>query len=37
VFCLDIEVHRAFDVDQHGLAAVVEQDVVRAEFPVNKR
>ena len=37
VLCLDVEVHRAFDVDQHRLAAAVEQDVVRAEFAVDER
>jgi hypothetical protein len=30
VLHLDVEVHRALDVDQHRLAAPVEQDVVRA-------
>ena len=34
---LDVEVHRAFDVDQHRLAAAVEQDVVRAELAVDER
>ena len=34
---LDVEVHRAFDVDQHRLAAAVEQYVVRAEFAVDER
>jgi hypothetical protein len=34
---LDVEVHRAFDVDQHRLTAAVEQDVVRAEFAVDER
>jgi hypothetical protein len=36
VLCLGVEVLRAFDVDQHRLAAAVEQDVVRAEFAVDE-
>jgi hypothetical protein len=37
VLRLDVEVLRAFDVDQHRLAATVEQDMVRAEFAVDER
>jgi phytoene dehydrogenase-like protein len=37
VLCLDVEVLRALDVDQHRRAAAVEQNVVRAEFAVDER
>ena len=36
VLRLDVEVLRAFDVDQHRLAVAIEQDVVRAEFAVDE-
>ena len=37
VLDLDVEVHRAFDVDKHRLAVAVEQDMVRAELAVHQR
>jgi hypothetical protein len=37
VLYLDVEVHRALDVDQHRLTAAVEQDMIRAELAVDER
>jgi AbrB family looped-hinge helix DNA binding protein len=37
MLCLDVEVLRAFDVDQHRLAVAVEQDMVRAGLAVDQR
>src|SRR5580692_1212646 len=36
MLCLDVEVLRAFDIDQHRLAAAIEQDVVRAKLAVDQ-
>lgn len=37
VLDLGIEVHGPLDVDQHGVAAAVEQDMVGAELAVDER
>jgi hypothetical protein len=36
MLCLDVEVHRALDADQHRLTAAAEQDTVRAELAADE-